>query len=339
MLNLGVIGYGYWGPNIVRNFFSCPGINLKRVCDLSPERLAKVTSTYPSIQTTHTNRDITTATDIDAVAIITPVSTHYEIARECLENGKHIFVEKPFTSSVAEALELVNLAEKKNLLIMVDHTFLFTSAVKKMRELITQGVLGDLYYIDSTRVNLGLFQMDTNVVWDLAPHDLAIINYLTGQHPHTVLATGIDHFHQNSENLAYITLFYENNFMAHLNVNWLSPVKIRNTLVGGSKKMLVWNDLDNEDKIKIYDKGVELHTKEKIYQALFSYRSGDMISPNLNPTEALSEEARYFVQCIDSGTQPINNGWAGLKVVEILAATDQSLRNKSIPIKIPSLHG
>ncbi len=261
MLRMGIIGYGYWGPNVARNFGSVEGVSLVSIADKNPNALKRARKAFPGIELTADHRTITTSPDIDAVAVVTPVSLHYPLAREALQNGKHVFVEKPFTATVAEAEELIELAAQKNLTIMVDHTFLFTGAVRKMKELIDEGELGNLCYYDSMRVNLGLFQHDVNVIWDLAPHDLAIMDHLIGAKPEAILATGGNHFTPH-EYVAYITIYYGGNIMGHLNVNWLSPVKVRTTLLGGEKKMLVWNDLDPDMKIKVYDKGVDIHNRE-----------------------------------------------------------------------------
>jgi predicted dehydrogenase len=263
--------------------------------------------------------------DIDAVAIITPVFTHYELAKKVLLQGKHVLVEKPFTYNVDQAQELIELSERKNLKIMVDHTFLFTGAVKKIKELIEDGTIGDLLYFDSMRVNLGLFQHDVNVVWDLAPHDLSILDHLSQEEPSAVMAAGKSHFN-GVEDTAYLTYYYSNNMIAHINVNWLSPVKIRTTLIGGRKKMVVWNDLEPDNKIKIYDKGVEITSKEGVYDLLVSYRSGDMWAPKLEQTEALRMEAQHFVDCIIHNRRPISDGHSGLRVVKMLEAANRSLR-------------
>jgi len=267
------------------------------------------------------------------VAVITPVWTHYELAKIALENGKHVFVEKPFTSTVAQAEQLIEIAARKKLHIMVDHTFLFTGAVKKIRELIEENTLGELYYYDSTRVNLGLFQHDVNVLWDLAPHDLSIMDYLIAARPDVVIATGQKHLNGH-EDVAYLTVYFNNSVIAHINVNWLSPVKVRTTLLGGEKKMLVWNDLEADEKVKVYDKGVSITNGEGVYNLLVSYRSGDMWSPKLEQNEALSTEAKYFVACIENGEAPFNDGTAGLRVVKLLEAAEQSLksRGRAVPV-------
>jgi predicted dehydrogenase len=279
---------------------------------------------YPQITVTQDCDDILTSSKIDAVAVITPVSTHFELAKKALENGKHVFVEKPFTASVAQAEELINLAEQKNLTIMVDHTFIFTGAVKKIKQLINEKVLGDLYYYDSVRVNLGLFQRDVNVIWDLAPHDFAVMDYLLDEQPAAVAACGKAHVN-DMEDTAYVTVHFSNNMIAHFNVNWLSPVKVRTTLIGGEKKMLVWNDLEPDEKIKIYDKGVDVQSKEATYKMLINYRSGDMYAPRIEPMEALKTEAEYFAHCVKTHEKPVNDGHAGLRVVKLLDACNTSL--------------
>jgi predicted dehydrogenase len=328
MLKLGVIGYGYWGPNVVRNFAIQPDCQVVAICDQSPKAAAQVSSRHPSARVTSDPAELVKSRDIDAIAIVTPVSTHYELARQALLNGKHVFVEKPLTATSIQAEELIELADRKNLQIMVDHTFLFTGAVRKIKELVDGGVLGPLYYYDSTRVNLGLFQHDVNVIWDLGPHDVSIMDYLIGLDPELVTATGGAHLNGLAD-LAYITLYFPQNIVAHINVNWLSPVKVRTTLLGGQRKMLVWNDLEPAEKIKVYDKGVEVRTQEGRYRLLVSYRSGDMWAPRVEEVEALQREARYFIDCISSGEKPFNDGQAGLRVVRILEAADESLKRRS----------
>jgi predicted dehydrogenase len=324
MLNIGIIGYGYWGPNIVRNFNSLEGVKVHSICDSSTSALNRACKAYSHIAGTRDFSDVLTSPEIDAVAVITPVSTHYELAKKALENGKHVFVEKPFTATAAQAEELIALAEKKGLTIMVDHTFIFTGAVRKIKQLVDDKVLGDLYYFDSVRVNLGLFQRDVNVIWDLAPHDFAVMDYLLDEKPVSVAACGKAHVN-GMEDTAYVTVHFNNNMIAHFNVNWLSPVKVRTTLIGGEKKMLVWNDLEPDEKIKIYDKGVEVRSKEAEYKMLVNYRSGDMHAPRVEHIEALKREAEYFVHCIEGKETPINDGQAGLRVVKMLEACNASL--------------
>jgi predicted dehydrogenase len=268
-----------------------------------------------------------TSPDIEAIAVVTPVWTHFELAKAALENGKHTFVEKPFTSTAAQGEELIALAAQKNLKIMVDHTFLFTGAVQKIKQLLQDGALGNLYYYDSTRVNLGLFQHDVNVIWDLAPHDLSIMDHLIQESPEAISATGQTHLNGH-EDVAFITVYFPNNVIAHINVNWLSPVKVRTTLIGGEKKMLVWNDLEVDEKIKVYDKGVNISSREGVYDLLVKYRSGDMWAPRIEQIEALSRELTYFVDCIAHGETPMNDGKAGLRVVKMLEAASESVRRR-----------
>lgn len=327
MINIGVIGYGYWGPNIVRNFSATDGAQVLAVCDRSEASLARVRKAYPHVDMTKDCGEILNSPKIDAVAVITPVATHFELARKALENGKHIFVEKPFTASVREAEELIELAAKKNLTIMVDHTFIFTGAVRKMKQIVEENLLGDLYYYDSIRVNLGLFQPDVNVIWDLAPHDFAIMDFLIAERPAAVAATGKAHVN-GYEDTAFVTVHFDNNLIAHFNVNWLSPVKVRTTLIGGEKKMLVWNDLEADEKIKVYDKGVVVTNRESDYHRRVNYRSGDMFAPRVEPSEALKAETEYFVRCITRSEAPVNGGHAGLRVVKLLEACNQSLKQE-----------
>jgi predicted dehydrogenase len=329
MIRVGVIGYGYWGPNIVRNFHGQDHTRVEILCDKNPEALARAKRNYPSIEVTTDPFAVLKATNVDAVAVITPVWTHYEIAKAALEHGKHVFVEKPFTSTSAQALELIELAARKNLKIMVDHTFLFTGAVRKIRELNDSGALGDLYYYDSLRVNLGLFQHDVSVIWDLAPHDLSIMDHLIKGSPEAVVATGEKHLN-SVEDVAFITIYFPNSVIAHINVNWLSPVKIRTTLIGGQKKMLVWNDLVADEKIRVYDKGVRMGSGDgdKVRELLVNYRSGDMWAPQIEQLEALRVELDYFADCIMNNKIPFNDGEAGLRVVRMLEAAERSVKKR-----------
>jgi predicted dehydrogenase len=329
MLRFGVIGFGYWGPNIVRTITGIEEATVQTVCDSNVDALKRVKSLYPHVNVSQNASDIVHDDLIDVVAVITPVSTHYPLAKKALENGKHVFVEKPFTQTAEEAQELIEIADQNQRLIMVDHTFLFTGAVTKIKELIDRGELGDLYYYDSRRVSLGLFQQDTNVIWDLASHDISIIDYVVQNKPVSLSACGIDHMESGHENIAYITINYENNMIVHLNVNWLSPVKLRTTIIGGEKKMLVWDDLQADEKIKIYDKGVTtINDKEGINRLKVDYRSGDMWCPKIDPTEALKTEMSYLVECINNCQNPFNDGAAGLRVVQMLQAADESMKNK-----------
>jgi len=333
MIGIGVIGYGYWGPNIVRNLRGLDECRVAAVCDQSPAALRRVTQAHPDLPVTTNPSELLTSAGIDAVAIVTPVCTHFELAKAALENGKHVFIEKPFTSTTQQAEELIELAERKNLTIMVDHTFLFTGAVRKIRELIEEGALGDLYYYDSTRVNLGLFQHDVSVLWDLAPHDLSIMDFLIQAKPEAVIATGEAHLN-GLVDIAFITIYFPGNVIAHVNVNWLSPVKVRTTLIGGEKKMLVWNDLEADEKIKVYDKGVQMSHGEGLYELLVSYRSGDMWAPRVEQTEALKAELGYFIECVTKGLTPFNDGVAGSRVVKMLEAADRSLRERGRAVRV-----
>ena len=327
IVRMGVIGYGYWGPNIVRNFHAREGSHVVAVCDSSSQALKRVQQSYPNMIVTSECRDVLTSPEIDAIAIVTPVWTHYEVAKAALENGKHVFVEKAFTGTSAQAEELIELADRKKLKIMVDHTFLFTGAVRRIEQFISDGTLGKLYYYDSTRVNLGLLQHDVNVIWDLATHDLSIMNYLIREKPEAVVATGEQHLNDLVD-IAFLTIYYPSNIIGHVNVNWLSPVKVRTTLIGGEKKMLIWNDLEADEKIKVYDRGVAITSGEARYQTLVSYRTGDMWSPRVEQVEALKIEAAYFVDCILNDKKPFNDGVAGLEVVHMLEAADRSLQQK-----------
>ena len=333
MIKIGVIGYGYWGPNIVRNLQGLDSTRTELICDSNPSAQARARKAHPDIRIVSDADEVLRSASIDAVAIITPVWTHYELAKKALENGKHVFIEKPFASNSAQAQELINLAAQKNLQIMVDHTFLFTGAVRKIRELTESGALGDLYYYDSLRVNLGLFQHDVSVIWDLAPHDLAIMDYVIKGDPEAVVATGERHLN-GVEDVAYMTVYFPRNIIAHINVNWLSPVKIRTTLIGGQKKMLVWNDLVADEKVRVYDKGVQITSGEGIRNLLVSYRTGDMWAPQLEQLEALHVELDYFAKCITNKETPFNDGHAGLRVVQMLEAAEASIRKRGEVIRL-----
>ncbi|HEY1500117.1 MAG TPA: Gfo/Idh/MocA family oxidoreductase [Acidobacteriaceae bacterium] len=326
-MNFGVIGYGYWGPNVVRNLASLEGSQVAAIAEMSPAAQKRAHKAYPGMHITADAMEVITSPNIDAIAVITPVWTHYELAKAALENGKHVFVEKPFTSNVAQGEKLIDLAIQKNLRVMVDHTFLFTGAVRKISQLLREGTLGKLYYYDSTRVNLGLFQHDINVLWDLAPHDLSIMDYVIEGSPEAVVATGQCHLNSH-EDVAFMTLYFPENVIAHINVNWLSPVKVRSTMIGGEKRMLVWNDLEADEKVKVYDKGVNITSNEGMYNLLVNYRSGDMWSPQLEQVEALRQELSYFVECISTGKDPFNDGCAGLRVVKMLEAASESISRR-----------
>ena len=326
-MNFGVIGYGYWGPNIVRNLSSLERAKVHTIADLNAAARDRARRAHPSAIITSDSKDILFSAAIDIVAIVSPVWTHYELAKAALENGKHVFIEKPFASNAAQGEELIELARKKNLRIMVDHTFLFTGAVRKIKELLEEQALGKLYYYDSTRVNLGLLQHDVNVIWDLAPHDFSIMNHLFRSTPEAIVATGQRHLNGH-EDIAFMTVYFPEKVIAHINVNWLSPVKVRTTLIGGERRMLVWNDLEADEKLKVYDRGVNISGDESLYNLLVHYRSGDMWAPKLEQGEALRRELAYFIDCVENGKEPFNDGCAGLRVVRMLEAANESLQNR-----------
>ncbi len=329
MIKIGVVGYGYWGPNLVRSMFEVTETQVVAVSDMREERLRLVNGRYPSVQVTTDYRDLLDNPEIDAIAVATPVHAHYDLALQALQAGKHVMVEKPMTSTSQQALRLIDEAERRNLVLMVDHTFVYTGAVRKIKDLVDSGRLGNIYYYDSTRINLGLFQRDVDVIWDLAVHDLAIMDYVLPCSPCAVAATGINHVSGGTENLAYLTMFFEENVIAHVNVNWLSPVKIRRTLIGGSKQMIVYDDMEPSEKVKIYDKGITIADgTDSLYKALVGYRSGDMFAPQLDVSEALKVELQHFADCIENGKTPITDGHAGLQVVRILESATLSMRQR-----------
>ena len=335
MIRVGVVGYGYWGPNIVRNFSDVPGCQLVAVSDMRADRLASVRSRYPAIRTFADANALIADRRIDAVVIVTPVSTHFDLAMQALRAGKHVLVEKPLASNSEQAARLVEEADRRGLVLSVDHTFVYTGAVRKMKELVASHALGDIYYYDSVRVNLGLFQHDVNVIWDLAVHDLAIMDYVMPWQPVAVSATGMSHLDGEPENIAFLTLFFESRLIAHLHVNWLAPVKVRRTLVGGSRKMIVYDDLEPSEKIKVYDKGVTVSGPDanaaggkgngQRYRMLIDYRAGDMYAPQLDIAEALATEAKHFIQCVEARQPTLTDGTAGLRVVRVLEAATQSI--------------
>jgi predicted dehydrogenase len=337
MIGIGVIGYGYWGPNIVRNFSEVPGARVVALCDLRADRLALAEQRFPQLATTRDYRDLLANPQVDAVAIATPVSTHFQFGAAALRAGKHVLVEKPIAASSEEAVRLIDEAAKRNLVLMVDHTFVYTGAVKKIQELVASSTLGEIYYYDSVRINLGLFQPDVNVLWDLAVHDLSIIDYVLPWRPWAVSATGMSHVPGKPHNVAYVTLFFEQNLIAHVHVNWLAPVKIRRTLLGGSRRMVVYDDLEPSEKIKVYDRGISVDSRsEDAYQLLIGYRSGDMWAPHLDVTEALRTEAVQFLRCIDDRAPVVTDGEAGCRVVRILEAATRSLAERGHPVAIGS---
>jgi len=334
-MKIAVIGYGYWGPNLVRNFSWTPGIDVKYVCDLDEKRLATVGGMFPNVEVTTTNyQEVLDDPEVTAVAISTPVRTHFPLAKAALLKGKHVLLEKPMTDSVDHGAELVNLAKEKNLVLMTDHTFLYTGAVRKIKELVDAGTLGEVLYFDSMRVNLGLFQSDVNVIWDLAPHDLSIMLHVIDKKPVSVAAQGVAHVEGQPENIAYMTVYFEDKTIAHFNMNWLSPVKVRQILIGGSKKMVLFDDTSNTEKIKVFDSGIELGSKEDLYKALISYRTGDVYSPKLDGSEALKLECAHFLECINGDSVPLSDGQFGLDVVRILDAAQRSMENRGTVVEL-----
>jgi predicted dehydrogenase len=326
MIGIGVVGYGYWGPNLVRNFAEVPGCRVVTVCDLRPERLALVRARYPGVETTTNFQDLGSNPNVDAIAIATPVSTHFDLAWWALQAGKHVLVEKPLTATSGQALRLIDEANRRSLVLMVDHTFIYTGAVRKIKELVDEGHLGELYYYDSVRINLGLFQHDVNVIWDLAVHDVSIMDYVLGCQPCAVMAIGMSHVPGEPENIAYLTFLFNDRLIAHIHVNWLAPVKVRQTLVCGSRRMIVYDDTEPSEKVKVYDRGIAVNSNsESVYQVLIDYRIGDMWAPHLDRTEALRVEALHFLKCIERGERPITGCETGLRVVRLLEAATQSL--------------
>ena len=335
MFNIGLIGYGYWGPNLLRNFIDTERLNLIKVFDLNSEKINSIKIKYSNVLIANNIDEIIKSKDINAVVIATPPSTHFELAFKALNNGKHVLVEKPLATSSSECQQLISEAKRKNLVLMVDHTLTYTGAVKKIKELMKSNELGKLFYFDSVRVNFGSFQSDVNVIWDLAVHDLSILDFLLEKIPTTVSAIGMSHIKGQTENIAYITLLFKENIIAHIHVNWLSPVKVRKTLIGFSDKMLVYDDLEFDEKIKIYDRGV-INSKEENsnYNLKVDYRTGDMIALLIERTEALKNTSNHFLDCIEHNQQPITDGYSGLRVVRILEAIDISLKNSGKPTAI-----
>jgi predicted dehydrogenase len=329
MINVGIIGYGYWGPNLLRNFAETPGARVAAVADLDKAKLELVERRFPSVKTTTNFHELLNDSAIDAVAVATPVGTHFELGMAALRAGKHLWLEKPMAETSFQARKLSDEAARRQRVLFVDHTFIYTGAVRKMREIIKSGELGRMYYYDSIRVNLGLFQRDVNVISDLAVHDFSILDYLLGEHPVAISAGGSNHFPGTPENLAYITLFYESGTIAHANVSWLAPVKVRQILIGGSKKMIIYNDLDPSEKVKVYDKGVSFtDDPEQIREMRVGYRTGDMWAPRLADTEALRVASAHFIDCIEHSKVPETDGRLGLRVVELIEAATSSMRGR-----------
>jgi predicted dehydrogenase len=330
LTSIGVIGLGYWGPNLLRNFAENEAAQLRWICDLDEKRLASMSRRYPMAQTTTDYRVIVNDPAVDAVAVVTPVATHFPIAKELLRAGKHVLLEKPLAATVREAEELIELAEQNKRSLMVDHTFVYTGAVRKMKEIVSSGELGDLLYFDSVRINLGLFQRDTNVLWDLAPHDLSVMDYLIERQPEGLSAIGSCHIEKGIENIAYLIMKFPGDFIAHFHFNWLAPVKIRHTLIAGRSKMILFDDIEPTEKVRIYDKGVTANRvgdREADYQTLVSYRTGDVWAPKLDSTEALRYVVAEFLDAIREGRKSLTDGYAGLRVVRLLEAAQRSMKN------------
>jgi predicted dehydrogenase len=335
MINIGVIGYGYWGPNLARNFSETEGAALAAVADLDKKKLDSVVRRYPAVRTTTYFQDLLVDPAIDAIAIATPVSSHFELGMAALKARKHVWLEKPMAETSLQARKLVDEAERRERILIVDHTFIYTAAVRKMGEIIKQDGFGRIYYYDSTRINLGLFQRDVSVIFDLAVHDFSILEYLLEEHPVAISASGTNHFPGTPENLAYVTLFYESGTIAHVNVSWLAPVKVRQILVGGSKKMISYDDLEPSEKIKVYDKGVNFtDDPQQIREMRVGYRTGDMWAPRLDSTEALRVECEHFVDCIENHKSPDTGGHLGLRVVELIEAATSSMRGRGETVYI-----
>lgn len=337
-IKVGVIGYGYWGPNLVRNFANADGCRVVTVSDLDASRLASCARLRPGVTTTTDVRDLIDNRWIDAIAIATPAHTHFELAMAALRAGKHVLVEKPLAQSSDQVCRLIDEAKRRKLTLMVDHTFIYTPAVQKIRQLICEGVLGEIFYYNGTRASLGLFQRDVNVIWDLAVHDISIIRYILDEAPVAVSATGATHFSGTPENMAHVTLFFDGRCVAHINVNWLSPIKVRQTFIGGSRKMIVYDDVEPTEKIKVYDKGVILSgSSEDAHQFRIGYRAGDMWAPHISATEALQTEIEHFVECVRSGAAPLSDGCSGLQVVEIMEAASRSIADQGKPVQLKQL--
>ena len=337
MIRVGVIGYGYWGPNLVRNFADCSATRIAAVCDLRPERLAAAERRYPGILATSDPAALIKDPGVDAVVVATPVEHHFDLAMLAIREGKHVLIEKPLASSSEQASRMIDEAARRRVVLMVDHTFVYTSVVRMMHDLVATGDLGDAYYYDSVRINLGLFQHDVNVLWDLAVHDLSIMDYVLNRQPTAVSATGLAHVPNQPENIAYMTMFFDGPLIGHIHVNWLAPVKVRRTLLGGSRRMVVFDDLETSEKLKIYDKGISLNpSPENVYQMLVGYRTGDMWAPKVAVTEALSVEVAHFAECIGAGSRAITDGEAGLRVVRLLEAANESMAERGHLVSLKS---
>jgi predicted dehydrogenase len=336
VIGVGVVGYGYWGPNLVRNFAETTRAKVVAVCDIRPDILATVGRRYPSVRATGVYADLLHDAEIDAIVVATPVRSHFELALAALEAGKHVLLEKPMTETAEQAKRLIGAAQRHDLTLMVDHTFVYTPAIRMIRELISSGDIGRIYYYDSVRVNLGLFQNDVNIVWDLAVHDFSILDYILSERPVGLSASGGSPVKTYPESIAFISLFFASGMIAHVNVNWLAPVKVRQTLIGGSRKMIMFNELAPSEKVRIYDKGVTItDDPQKIFQMRVGYRTGDMLAPQLSTREALAAEVDHFIDCIEGRRTPDTSGQMGLHVIELLEAASRSMNRRGQPIDLP----
>jgi predicted dehydrogenase len=334
IMKIGIIGYGYWGPNLVRNFMETADVEVVWSADAKADRRALAKRRYPSLKVTDSADEVIEDPELSAVVIATPISTHYELGRKALEAGKHVLLEKPLARTVYEAEQLAKLAEEQQRVLMVDHTFIYTGAVSRMKQIIDVGELGDLYYFDSVRVNLGLFQSDADVLWDLAPHDLSIFNYLIPAQPRSISALGADHMGSGLADMAYLTVTFENDFIAHFHVNWLSPVKVRRIMIGGDRRMMVYDDMEPSEKVRVYDQGVAVTTQEGMYRTLIDYRTGDMWAPKLDLREALAVECAHFVECVRLNRLPRTDAASGIAIVRLLEAATESMAAKGQAIML-----
>lgn len=340
MIRVGVIGCGYWGPNLIRCFMEAEGAAVEEVSDLRSDRLAAIRKRYPSLRTTPSADELLANPRIDAVVVATPVSTHYDLVMKALHAGKHVLLEKPMTTSTQSARRLIDEAARRRLVLMLDHTFVYTGAVRKIHELIATGQLGELYYYDAVRVNLGLFQHDVDVIWDLAVHDISIMDRLLGLRPLAVSATGVSHVPGRQENIAYLTIFFEKNLIAHVNVNWLAPVKVRRTMIGGSRQMIVYDDVEPSEKVKVYDRGIAVNdSPERVVEMMINYRAGDVWIPRLDTMEALKVEATEFITSIEQARAPLTDGWVGLRTVQILEMATRSMKEQGRLIEFDARDG
>lgn len=332
-MKIAVVGVGYWGPNLVRNFLNNKSVGEVYCFDIDPKRLHNIHQQFPVVKIVDSYEEVLKNPKIKGVCIATPASTHFPLAKMAIENGKNVFIEKPFTTNIKEAESLIDLSIKNGVKLIIDHIFMYNGAVRKIKEIVEIGEIGKVLYFDAVRVNLGLFQHDVNVLWDLATHDISIMLYLLHKKPKAVSAIGVGHYN-TIEDIAYLTIFFDDSCIAHFHVNWLAPVKMRKILIGGSQKMIVYDDLEPVEKIKIYDKGVEIKTREGVYKTLIQYRTGDMYAPKYDTAEPLSVIAEEFIDVIKNGTEPVSNGVTGLEVVKILVAAEKSIKNQGCIIEL-----